>query len=103
MFFLLLPICARSKCRLLSFLLALLDILLIIPFSPYPYHSISTGRPPEEFIPPNSEPYEYIIFRASEVKDLAVDDQPMPMAVSRTVTDDPAVLNVRILFLCSLC
>lgn len=36
------------------------------------------------------EPYAYIIFRASEVKDLAV-DEPQPM---RNVHDDPAVLGV---------
>lgn len=36
------------------------------------------------------EPYAYIIFRASEVKDLAV-DEPQPM---RSVHDDPAVLGV---------
>jgi len=46
-------------------------------------------RPPAEFIPPNQEPYTYIIFRASEVKDLAV-DEPAPR---RSVHDDPAVLG----------
>ncbi|EIN07026.1 hypothetical protein PUNSTDRAFT_114533 [Punctularia strigosozonata HHB-11173 SS5] len=46
-------------------------------------------RPPAEFIPPNTEPYQYIIFRASEVKDLAVDD-PVP---ARNVNSDPAVLG----------
>ena len=38
------------------------------------------------------EPYQYIIFRASEVKDLSV-DEPAPL---RSVHDDPAVLGVRI-------
>ncbi|KAF8055854.1 Scd6-like Sm domain-containing protein [Lyophyllum atratum] len=47
-------------------------------------------RPPNEFIPPVQEPYQYIIFRASEVKDLAV-DEPTPR---RSVHDDPAVLAV---------
>ena len=47
-------------------------------------------RPPTEFIPPVQEPYQYIIFRASEVKDLAV-DEPTPL---RSVHDDPAVLGV---------
>ncbi|KAG5735190.1 hypothetical protein E4T56_gene19892 [Termitomyces sp. T112] len=47
-----------------------------------------TRRPPAEFIPPVQEPYQYIIFRASEVKDLAV-DEPTPR---RSVHDDPAVL-----------
>ncbi|KAG0701529.1 Scd6-like Sm domain-containing protein [Suillus ampliporus] len=46
-------------------------------------------RPPSEFIPPVQEPYQYIIFRASEVKDLAV-DEPTPL---RSVHDDPAVLG----------
>ncbi|THH01648.1 hypothetical protein EW026_g1085 [Hermanssonia centrifuga] len=46
-------------------------------------------RPPEQFIPPVQEPYAYIIFRASEVKDLAV-DEPQPR---RSVHDDPAVLG----------
>src|SRR6266702_1583555 len=47
-------------------------------------------RPPTEFIPPVQEPYQYIIFRASEVKDLSV-DEPAPL---RSVHDDPAVLGV---------
>ncbi|KAI0263446.1 Scd6-like Sm domain-containing protein [Gloeopeniophorella convolvens] len=46
-------------------------------------------RPPSEFIPPVQEPYQYIIFRASEVKDLSV-EEPAP---SRSVHDDPAVLG----------
>ncbi|KAF9242011.1 Scd6-like Sm domain-containing protein [Melanogaster broomeanus] len=46
-------------------------------------------KPPAEFIPPVQEPYQYIIFRASEVKDLAV-DEPSPR---RSVHDDPAVLG----------
>jgi protein LSM14 len=51
---------------------------------------ISRHRPPAEFIPPVQEPYQYIIFRASEVKDLAVDEPPP----RRSVHDDPAVLGV---------
>jgi len=51
---------------------------------------LSPDRPPNEFIPPVQEPYQYIIFRASEVKDLAV-DEPVPQ---RSVHDDPAVLGV---------
>ncbi|KAG8218017.1 hypothetical protein J3R82DRAFT_6212 [Butyriboletus roseoflavus] len=46
-------------------------------------------KPPTEFIPPVQEPYQYIIFRASEVKDLAVDEPPP----RRSVHDDPAVLG----------
>jgi len=53
---------------------------------------ITSDRPPAEFIPPVQEPYQYIIFRASEVKDLAVDEPPP----RRSVHDDPAVLGVRV-------
>lgn len=56
---------------------------------------ITCDRPPAEFIPPVQEPYQYIIFRASEVKDLAVDEPPP----RRSVHDDPAVLGVRVSFL----
>ncbi|THH31109.1 hypothetical protein EUX98_g3069 [Antrodiella citrinella] len=44
----------------------------------------------EQFIPPVQDPYAYIIFRAAEVKDLAV-DEPVPR---HRVHDDPAVLGV---------
>ena len=53
-------------------------------------HFVTYCRPPTEFIPPVQEPYQYIIFRASEVKDLSV-DEPAPL---RSVHDDPAVLGV---------
>jgi protein LSM14 len=46
-------------------------------------------RPPTEFIPPVQEPYQYIIFRASEVKDLSVDEP----ATLRSIHDDPAVIG----------
>ncbi|VDC06012.1 unnamed protein product [Peniophora sp. CBMAI 1063] len=46
-------------------------------------------RPAAQFIPPVPDPYEYIIFRASEVKDLSVDEpQPRP-----TLHADPAILG----------
>ncbi|KAI0311056.1 Scd6-like Sm domain-containing protein [Amylostereum chailletii] len=51
-----------------------------------------TRRPPAEFIPPVQEPYQYIIFRASEVKDLSVEDA-QPQMPRRSVHDDPAVLG----------
>lgn len=51
-------------------------------------------RPPEEFIPPADQPYQYIIFRASEVKDIALDGDQPPMVRTRSVTDDPAVMSV---------
>ncbi|KAF8803192.1 hypothetical protein BYT27DRAFT_7196078 [Phlegmacium glaucopus] len=49
-----------------------------------------TRRPPAQFIAPVQEPYGYIIFRASEVKDLSVDEPP---PVQHNVHDDPAVLG----------
>jgi len=50
-------------------------------------------RPPAQFIAPVQEPYGYIIFRASEVKDLSV-DEPLPAQSQHSVHDDPAVLGV---------
>ncbi|ESK82182.1 lsm14 protein [Moniliophthora roreri MCA 2997] len=52
-----------------------------------------TRRPASEYIPPVADPYEYIIFRASEVKDLAV-EEPTPQPPVRNVHDDPAVIGV---------
>ncbi|KAI0672827.1 Scd6-like Sm domain-containing protein [Trametes maxima] len=49
-----------------------------------------TRRPADQYIPPVQDPYTYIIFRASEVKDLSV-DETAPQR--RNVTDDPAVLG----------
>ena len=46
------------------------------------------------------EPYQYIIFRASEVKDLAVDEPAQQQR--RNVHDDPAVIGVRVISLCTL-
>ncbi|KAG6822483.1 hypothetical protein H0H92_013704, partial [Tricholoma furcatifolium] len=51
-----------------------------------------TRRPPEEFIHLVQKPYQYIIFRPSEVKDLAVDELAPPRTWN--VHDDPAVLAV---------
>ncbi|KAJ7593284.1 Scd6-like Sm domain-containing protein [Mycena floridula] len=50
-------------------------------------------RPVTEFIPPVPDPYEYIIFRASEVKDLTVDTANDGPRVQRSVHDDPAVIG----------
>jgi hypothetical protein len=61
------------------------------PFFPFADDNWHTCRPPAQFIPPVPDPYEYIIFRASEVKDLSVDEQVAPRA---SVHDDPAVLGV---------
>jgi len=43
----------------------------------------------------DQEPYQHIIFRASEVKDISV-DEPAPL---RSVHGDPAVLGVRHYFM----
>src|ERR1700761_1265151 len=52
-------------------------------------------RPAEAYIPPSDVPYEFIIFRASEVKDIAVDQlPPQPSPAARNVHDDPAVMTV---------
>ncbi|KAJ3500266.1 hypothetical protein NLJ89_g9875 [Agrocybe chaxingu] len=48
-------------------------------------------RPPQQYIAPNPDPYNYIIFRASEVKDLSVDDQVHQP--QRSVHDDPAIIR----------
>ena len=62
------------------------------PDPPTSYATLITcDGPPAEFIPPVQEPYQYIVFRASDVKDLAVD-------ADGSVHDDPAVLGVRVLF-----
>ena len=57
-------------------------------------HSCSSSipsRPPDEYVPAVAELYTYIIFRASEVKDLAVDE---PANQRRDVGEDPAVIGV---------
>ncbi|KAJ7050851.1 Scd6-like Sm domain-containing protein [Mycena amicta] len=50
-------------------------------------------RPMNEYIPPVQEPYQYIIFRASEVKDLSVDEPPPS---HRNIHDDPAVIGLKL-------
>ena len=72
-----------------AFLLTLIDSLYLCPLT-----HLSVYRPPEQFIPPVQEPYAYIIFRASEVKDLAVDEGVQQQPPRRNVHDDPAVLGV---------
>ena len=57
-----------------------------------------SSRPTEEYIAPAEHPYQYIIFRASEVKDIALDREELPIR-PRTVHDDPAVLGVSVQFL----
>ncbi|PPQ65647.1 hypothetical protein CVT24_011801 [Panaeolus cyanescens] len=55
-----------------------------------------TRRPPAQFIPPVPDPYAYIIFRASEVKDLSVDEPtaPQPPPPQANIHADPAVIGV---------
>ncbi|KAJ7141469.1 Scd6-like Sm domain-containing protein [Mycena epipterygia] len=48
------------------------------------------SRRSAEYIPPVQEPYQYIVFRVSEVKNLSVDEASAPR---RSVYDDPAVLG----------
>jgi protein LSM14 len=47
-------------------------------------------RPPSEFIPPSDTSYGTVVFRATEVKDLAIDPTPPTAGLFR----DPAVLGV---------
>ncbi|KAG8967241.1 hypothetical protein FRC03_010316 [Tulasnella sp. 419] len=50
-------------------------------------------RPADEYLPPNDTPYEFIVFRAAEVKDLAVERAPPPPPQQRSVLQDPAVIG----------
>ncbi|KAH9996124.1 hypothetical protein BJV74DRAFT_911023 [Russula compacta] len=62
----------------------------LISHSDVRYRGILAGiDPAASTIQLSNEPYQYIIFRASEVKDLSV-DEPAPL---RSVHDDPAVLG----------
>ncbi|KAF8329755.1 Scd6-like Sm domain-containing protein [Cantharellus anzutake] len=53
-------------------------------------------RPPAEYIPPQPMPYDYVVFRASEVQNLAVDTEARPQP--RNIVNDPAVLGVSITY-----
>lgn len=48
----------------------------------------------EEFIPPQERPYDYIVFRAAEVSNLALDVDPRPEP--RIAFNDPAVISVSV-------
>jgi len=55
-------------------------------------------RPAHEYLPPNPKPYEYIVFRATEVKDLVVERRAEEIkaalqASSEGVHQDPAVIG----------
>lgn len=47
----------------------------------------SEDRPVERPVPPRDEIFEFIIFRASDIKDLIVDDPPS------TGLGDPAIIQ----------
>jgi len=53
-------------------------------------------RPADVYIPPSDVPYEFIIFRASEVKDIAVDHAAEKPPPTRSVHDDPAVMSASV-------
>ena len=49
----------------------------------------------EEEIPPSEAPYEYIIFRGSDVKDLRIEETPKDTKPAPPpVPNDPAILGV---------
>ncbi|KAH8798407.1 Scd6-like Sm domain-containing protein [Flagelloscypha sp. PMI_526] len=50
-------------------------------------------RPAEAFIPPNPTPYQYIVFRAKEVKELGL--EPEAPATAQAVHVDPAIADAQ--------
>lgn len=53
-------------------------------------------RSGEDGIPPSTAPYEYIIFRGSDVKDLRIEETPKEAKPAPPpVPNDPAILTVR--------
>lgn len=58
---------------------------------------VSAQVRPQEAIPPSDHVYEYIMFRAADVKDLKIDDPNPPKqapAPPQPALNDPAILNV---------
>lgn len=55
----------------------------------------AVGKPQDE-LPPSDHTYEYIMFRAADVKDLKIDDPSPPKfaAQPQPTLNDPAILNV---------
>lgn len=51
---------------------------------------------PEEEIAPSEQVYEYIVFRGSDVKDLRIEQAPVPPKENQPpkVPDDPAIVGV---------
>lgn len=50
-------------------------------------------RPAHEYLPPNPKPYDYIVFRATEVKDLNVERHATDMQTAM-LDNDPAIIGV---------
>lgn len=53
------------------------------------------GRPTDRPVAPRDEVYEYIIFRASDIKDLHVCEPPKS---HHTLPHDPAIVQVQLKF-----
>lgn len=49
-------------------------------------------RPAHEYLPPNPKPYDYIVFRATEVKDLNVERHATDMQTAM-LDNDPAIIG----------
>lgn len=49
-------------------------------------------RPAHEYLPPNPKPYDYIVFRATEVKDLNVERHATDMQTAM-LNNDPAIIG----------
>lgn len=59
-------------------------------------------RPVTEYIPPHPYPYEFILFRAPEVKDISVETNTVQPPSVNNVRNDPAVIGVSREF-CTVC
>ncbi|CAN8001382.1 unnamed protein product [Ixodes pacificus] len=62
-------------------------------------------RPTDRPVAPRDEVYEYIIFRAHDIKDLRVSEPPKPQqTLPGGLTNDPAIVHVRcVLFIVPFC
>ena len=72
-----------------------------------PVRSFGTeDRPTDRPMAPREEEYEYIIFRATDLKDIRVLEPPNPQATLQGgLASDPAIVKVRwkVSYLCLLC